>query len=146
MRCSTWDWYTNHCDPSSPPAILSLLECQLNCPEIFTNPSFSIFVDGGIRRGSDILKCLCLGATAIGLGRPVLYALNYGQQGVEHLLETLATELATAMALVGITDLAQAEPGLVWTGELDALVAKGEGHPYAVKKVGGTGGGVRAKL
>lgn len=47
----------------------------------------SSVVDGGIRRGTDILKCLCLGATSVGMGRHFLYALNYGQEGVEHLID-----------------------------------------------------------
>lgn len=44
-----------------------------------------IFVDGGFTRGTDIMKALCLGATAVGIGRPYLYSLSYGQEGVEHL-------------------------------------------------------------
>ena len=88
-------------------------------------------MDSGIRRGSDVLKCLCLGATAVGLGRPFLFASNYGQEGVEHLIDIVKTELATAMALVGITDIDQCHPGLVSTLELDPLVSRGEEHPYA---------------
>lgn len=67
----------------------------------------------------------------MGLGRPFLYASNYGHEGVEHLIEILKSELSTAMALVGITDLRQCEPGLVSTLDLDAFVVRGEGHPYA---------------
>lgn len=129
---------------SSPPAILSLLECQLNCPEIFTQ--LEVLVDGGLRRGADVLKCLCLGATAVGLGRPFLYALNYGEQGVAHAVEMLRHELAAAMALVGITGLEQCEARFVWTGELDAMVARGEGHPYAVGKGRAGRRGERARL
>ncbi|KAK4496760.1 hypothetical protein PRZ48_012743 [Zasmidium cellare] len=115
---------------TSPPAIMTLLECQMNCPSIFSQ--LEVLVDSGIRRGSDILKCLCLGATAVGLGRPFLFAAHYGEEGVRHLIEILKTELATAMALVGITDLGQCEPGLVSTLDLDPLVSRGEGHPYAM--------------
>jgi L-lactate dehydrogenase (cytochrome) len=43
-----------------------------------------LYVDGGFRRGGDIFKALALGATAVGLGRPFLYSMPYGQQGVEH--------------------------------------------------------------
>jgi L-lactate dehydrogenase (cytochrome) len=71
---------------TSPPAILLLLEMHKNCPEIFDQ--MEVYVDGGIRRGSDILKALCLGATAVGIGRSFLYALNYGQEGVEHLIDS----------------------------------------------------------
>ncbi|KAK5116686.1 hypothetical protein LTR62_007360 [Meristemomyces frigidus] len=117
---------------TSPPAILILLECQRNCPEIFSQ--LEIFVDGGIRRGTDILKCLCLGATAVGIGRPFLYALNYGEEGVRHFNDIMRQELEVAMALVGITDLAQCEARFVSTAELDAMVGVGEEHPYASGK------------
>ncbi|KAI4162580.1 MAG: hypothetical protein LQ342_003811 [Letrouitia transgressa] len=70
---------------TSPPAILVLLELQRVCPEVFDK--MEIYVDGGIRRGTDILKALCLGATAVSIGRSFLYALNYGQEGVEHLID-----------------------------------------------------------
>jgi L-lactate dehydrogenase (cytochrome) len=62
------------------------LEIHKNCPEIFGQ--LEIYVDGGIRRGTDILKALALGATAVGVGRPYLYSLAYGQEGVEHLTES----------------------------------------------------------
>ena len=47
-----------------------------------------VYVDGGIHRGTDIFKAISLGATAVGIGRPVLYAQNYGQAGIEHLFES----------------------------------------------------------
>jgi L-lactate dehydrogenase (cytochrome) len=43
-----------------------------------------LYIDGGIRRGSDIFKALALGAKGVGIGRPFLYAMPYGQEGVEH--------------------------------------------------------------
>lgn len=70
---------------TSPPAILTLLELHRNCPQIFDK--LEVYIDSGIRRGSDVLKCLCLGATAVGMGRPFLYSLTYGQKGAEHLIE-----------------------------------------------------------
>lgn len=69
----------------SPPSILLLLEMHKNCPDIFD--VMDVYVDGGFRRGGDILKALCLGAKAVGIGRIFLYALNYGTEGVEHLVE-----------------------------------------------------------
>lgn len=63
-----------------------LLELQKCCPEVFDH--LEVYVDGGIRRGTDILKCLCLGATAVGIGRHFLYSLNYGKEGVEHFIDS----------------------------------------------------------
>tara|TARA_Y100001970_G_scaffold231532_1_gene287829 strand:- start:125 stop:1201 length:1077 start_codon:yes stop_codon:yes gene_type:complete len=65
-----------------------------------------IIVDGGIRRGTDILKCIALGADAIQIGRPLLYGLEYdGQKGVELVLDILKTELTEAMVLTGCRNL-----------------------------------------
>ena len=71
---------------TSPPAVMVLVECRRHCPEIFEK--MEVYVDGGVRRGTDVLKCLCLGATAVGMGRSFLYAVNYGQEGVEHLIDS----------------------------------------------------------
>lgn len=74
---------------STSPSILILLELHLECPEVFS--AMEVMIDGGIRRGSDILKAICLGASAVGLGRPFLYALNYGREGIEHAVNSEAT-------------------------------------------------------
>lgn len=71
---------------TSSPAIMILLELQLTCPNIFKH--IEVYVDGGIRRGTDMFKALCLGAKAVGMGRPFLYATNYGPEGVAHLIES----------------------------------------------------------
>jgi L-lactate dehydrogenase (cytochrome) len=67
---------------TAQPSIITLLELHRNCPEVFA--SMEVLIDGGFRRGSDIVKAICLGASAVGLGRPFLYAVNYGTAGVEH--------------------------------------------------------------
>jgi 4-hydroxymandelate oxidase len=65
-----------------------------------------ILIDGGFRRGSDILKALALGARAVMLGRPPLWGLApYGAPGVQKLLELLQTELARDMAMCGRPNL-----------------------------------------
>jgi L-lactate dehydrogenase (cytochrome) len=66
---------------TSPATILVLLELQKCCPEVFDK--MEVYVDGGITRGTDIFKALCLGARAVGIGRGFLYGLNYGREGVE---------------------------------------------------------------
>jgi L-lactate dehydrogenase (cytochrome) len=71
---------------TSPPSIITLLEIHRRCPEVFEK--MEVYVDSGIRRGTDILKAVCLGATAVGMGRSMLFATNYGQEGVEHLIDS----------------------------------------------------------
>jgi 4-hydroxymandelate oxidase len=65
-----------------------------------------IILDGGIRRGTDVLKALALGATAVGIGRPYIWGLGaYGQAGVDRVLELLNNELMLAMVGVGARNL-----------------------------------------
>jgi len=73
-----------------------------------------VYVDGGIRRGTDLVKALALGARAVLVGRPVLWGLAVGgAAGVERVLSGLAGELRLAMALCGARDLASLTPDLV---------------------------------
>lgn len=68
-----------------------------------------LLVDGGIRRGTDVLKAMALGASAVLVGRPVLHGLaNAGATGVAHVLRLLRDELEIAMALTGSRTLDQA--------------------------------------
>ncbi|KXZ56607.1 hypothetical protein GPECTOR_1g547 [Gonium pectorale] len=65
-----------------------------------------VLVDGGVRRGTDVLKALALGASGVLLGRPVLYGLALGgQAGVERVLRLLRNEIELAMALAGCVSL-----------------------------------------
>jgi L-lactate dehydrogenase (cytochrome) len=53
-----------------------------------------IYIDGGIRRATDIIKGLCLGAKGVGIGRPFLYAMSaYGVNGVSHAMQLLKDEI-----------------------------------------------------
>jgi isopentenyl diphosphate isomerase/L-lactate dehydrogenase-like FMN-dependent dehydrogenase len=73
-----------------------------------------ILIDGSFRRGADILKALALGARAVMLGRPPLWALAaYGAAGVQAMLEMLQTELARDMAMCGRPNLKSLDPSLV---------------------------------
>ena len=68
------------------------------------NNRIDVIVDGGIRRGTDVVKALALGAKAVGIGRPVLWGLSHdGQQGVEKVLDILRYEIDLAMGLCGCT-------------------------------------------
>jgi isopentenyl diphosphate isomerase/L-lactate dehydrogenase-like FMN-dependent dehydrogenase len=65
-----------------------------------------VILDGGVRRGTDVLKALALGATAVGIGRPYIWGLGaYGQPGVDRVLELLNNELTLAMVGVGARNL-----------------------------------------
>ncbi len=73
-----------------------------------------VYMDGGIRRGTDVLKALALGARAVLLGRPVLWGLAAnGAAGVRHVLEMLRDELELAMVLSGRPRLASIDRSLV---------------------------------
>lgn len=119
---------------TTQPAMLTLLEIHAAYPEAFHK--LEIYVDGGFTRGSDILKAIALGATAVGIGRSWLYALSYGQEGVEHLCDILQDELITSMKLSGVTDVDQAHPGMVNTALLEPLIRRSEDHPWIAWKPG----------
>ena len=73
-----------------------------------------VFVDGGIRRGTDVVKALALGARAVLVGRPVLWGLAVGgEAGVADVLGILRAELANAMALCGAASVKELPDGLV---------------------------------
>jgi 4-hydroxymandelate oxidase len=78
------------------------------------NGKIPVLMDGGIRRGTDILKALAYGAKAILVGRPPLWGLGaFGQPGVERVLWMLGAELKLAMALAGKPTLASIDRSLV---------------------------------
>jgi L-lactate dehydrogenase (cytochrome) len=70
-------------------------------------PSIPIMIDGGVRRGADVLKCLALGAKFVFLGRPFVYAASAaGKPGVERAIDLLAAEVHRDMAMLGVTRIA----------------------------------------
>src|ERR1700684_1227803 len=74
-----------------------------------------VFVDGGIRRGTDVLKALALGASAVFIGRPYIYGLGAaGEAGVTQVIRILQREFQMAMALTGRTNVADIERSLIW--------------------------------
>lgn len=69
-----------------------------------------LYVDGGVRRGTDIVKALALGARAVLVGRPVAFALaSFGEAGVRRLFEILGSELSNALSLAGAGSVGDAE-------------------------------------
>jgi len=67
-----------------------------------------VLIDGGVRRGTDVLKALALGATAVGIGRPYVWGLaSFGEAGVDRVLEILDAEFITIMRQAGALNISQ---------------------------------------
>lgn len=83
-----------------------------------------VYIDGGVRRATDIIKALCLGATGVGIGRPFLYAMSaYGLPGVDRAMQLLKDEMEMNMRLIGCSDVSQLNPSLVDSRALNSHVA-----------------------
>ena len=75
-----------------------------------------VFLDGGVRRGTDVFKALALGASGVGIGRPMLWGLGaFGQAGVDRVLEILQAELKLVMGNCGTRTIADITPAYVAT-------------------------------
>jgi 4-hydroxymandelate oxidase len=73
-----------------------------------------VFIDGGVRRGTDVLKAICLGAKGVLIGRPFLYALAVGgAEGVTRMLEMLRQEIEVSMTLLGVRRLSELSEDLL---------------------------------
>lgn len=123
------------CD-TAPPAMHTLLEIRKYCPLVLEK--LEVWVDGGIQRGTDVVKALALGAKGVGLGRAALWGLAAGgPEGVDRTISSESTflhipqsepimtlylvlreEIETAMRLLGVTSLAQLSPSHVRILEL----------------------------
>lgn len=96
----------------SRPALDVLVEVRQRAPHLFDE--VEIWMDGGVRRGTDVLKALALGAKAVGLGRPFLYAQSgFGQAGAERAIAILRDEIERGMRFLGVTRLDQLKPEMV---------------------------------
>ena len=84
-----------------------------------------VYLDGGVRRGTDVLKALALGARAVFIGRPVLWGLAYGgENGVRAVMECMQKELTLAMGLTGVAKVADIKREHVTTKEAMRARAK----------------------
>jgi 4-hydroxymandelate oxidase len=86
-------------------------------PDVVANVAgrIPVLIDGGIRRGTDVLKALASGATAVLIGRPCLFGLAVdGAPGVTRVLNILRREFEIAMALCGRPSIADIDPSLIW--------------------------------
>jgi isopentenyl diphosphate isomerase/L-lactate dehydrogenase-like FMN-dependent dehydrogenase len=85
-------------------------------PEILAavNGKIPVFIDGGFRRGTDVLKALALGAKAVGVGRPYLWGLGaFGEEGVARVLELMRIETRAAMQQCGVKSISELTPNFV---------------------------------
>lgn len=91
---------------------------------------FEVFIDGGIRRGSDIFKAMALGASAVGIGRPVLYSLaSFGQAGVERMCALFKEELTMVMRLMGTPSIADiTEEHVLYSNLMTHVPAQARDH------------------
>ncbi|KAI4523533.1 hypothetical protein K525DRAFT_254520 [Schizophyllum commune Loenen D] len=94
------------------PPLEVLYRLRRRHPEVLSK--VEVYLDGGVRRGTDVIKAVCLGATAVGLGRPFLYAQSaYGAAGVKRIIHILESEIVTAMRLMGVSSLKDLTPAMV---------------------------------
>lgn len=100
----------------SRSAIEVLAETMPVLRERGLDSKIEVYVDGGVRRGTDILKALCLGARGVGIGRPFLYAMSaYGEPGVDRAMQLLKDEMEMNMRLIGCNRVDELHPGLLDT-------------------------------
>lgn len=94
--------------------VLIEVTAALKANNLYNPEKFQIFIDGGIRRATDIIKALCLGAQGVGIGRPFLYAMSsYGDAGVSRAMSLLKEELEMNMRLVGARTVADLDESMV---------------------------------
>jgi L-lactate dehydrogenase (cytochrome) len=114
MHHGVHPWLSNHGGrqlEGAPSAAETLVEIRQHCPEVLNK--CEVIVDGGITRGSDIVKALALGARGVGLGRGFLFALAFGETGVSRAIRILKHEVETAMALLGVSSISSLSPSYV---------------------------------
>ncbi len=81
-----------------------------------------VLMDGGIRRGTDVLKALALGARAVLIGRPYVFGLAAGGAGgVAHVLALLRAELEVAMTLTGCSTLTRISRDVIWRSDVPGI-------------------------
>ncbi|BGP16578.1 hypothetical protein JCM10213v2_004580 [Rhodosporidiobolus nylandii] len=114
----------------APSSLETLLEIRKFEPQVFDK--LEIYCDGGFRRGTDVLKAIALGATAVGIG--LMYSLAFGDAGVSRVATILRDELAQNTRLLGATKLDEVVPAMVNARMLEQDVYDG---PYEspVKRV-----------
>ncbi|TFY79321.1 hypothetical protein EWM64_g4683, partial [Hericium alpestre] len=96
----------------SPSPMTLLYELRQRRPDLLEK--HEVHIDGGVTRGTDVLKALCLGAKGVGLGRAFLYANGcWGEEGVQRVIEIMREEIIRGMQFMGVTSLDQLGPHMV---------------------------------
>ncbi|KAK5173980.1 uncharacterized protein LTR77_001059 [Saxophila tyrrhenica] len=107
----------------APSSLQTLLEIRRYYPHLLKE--MEVYLDGGVMRGTDVIKALCLGARGVGLGRPFMYALSaYGTEGVCKAIQLLSDEIETTMRLLGVTSLEQLSEFYINTAALENGIVK----------------------
>src|SRR5512134_3015017 len=99
-----------------------------------------ILWDGGVQRGTDVIKALCLGARAVGVGKMLGWALAAGAQaGLKRMLELMDIEIRTALGLMGVTSLAQLNPSWVRPAQPVRPASQTNAYPWFEEQNGRRG-------
>ncbi|KAI0732264.1 FMN-dependent dehydrogenase-domain-containing protein [Fomitopsis betulina] len=107
----------------SLPPLEVLYKLRKQRPDVFDK--IEVYIDGGIHRGTDVLKALCLGARAVGLGRAFHFASGaYGEAGVIQTIRILQREIILGMRLLGVTNVQQLTTRLIERVDWQPLLAK----------------------
>ncbi|KAG7531683.1 hypothetical protein FFLO_04193 [Filobasidium floriforme] len=89
----------------------SLRSLHQTKPDLLRDPKFDVYIDGGVKRGSDVLMALALGARGVGLGRAFLWAQTaYGEKGVVRTIRIMESEIIMAMRLLGVNKISELKP------------------------------------
>lgn len=129
MHHGVHPWLSNHGGrqlDGAPSAAETLLEIRQHCPDVFEQ--CEVIVDGGVRRGSDIVKALALGAKSVAIGRPFLYALTLGEEGLDKAIRIFKQEIEATMGLLGVSSIKELRPSHVDTHGLKFAGATARAH------------------
>ncbi|KAB8214637.1 FMN-dependent dehydrogenase [Aspergillus novoparasiticus] len=114
MNHGVHPWLSNHGGrqlEGAPSAIETLIEIRQNVPQVFDK--CDVIVDGGVMRGTDVIKAIALGAKGVAIGRAFLYSLTFGEAGVSKAIQILKSEMETSMSLLGVTRIEDLNPSHV---------------------------------
>ncbi|SCZ88177.1 BZ3500_MvSof-1268-A1-R1_Chr2-1g04239 [Microbotryum saponariae] len=123
----------------SPAGVETLLEIRAHEPHVLDK--CEVYLDGGVKRGTDVLKALALGAKACGMGRPFLFSLAFGELGVEKVVTILRDEIILNMRLLGAIKIDEIVPSMVNARALEADVISKEEYASPLGQVVAPSGG-----